>query len=257
MKRFEGKLFGAAIGFSFGGPIGAIIGAAVGHLFDSSTSKKPIRYNKSSEKELAFITSLILLLIGTAKADGKITKEEIETIKRFFKSQVNYRANDYFIIDKIINESLYKNINLHEVCGEISRRATYEERLFLIRLSYQVAASDMAITFEEEKYIRKASNYLGIEEYDYNIIKNSYANYKSSKTYQGAQTFETVDPYSLLGVNRNCSNEELQKAYRNLANKYHPDKVSHLGKEFIELANNKFTQIQQSYQKIKIERGIS
>jgi len=258
MRRFGGKLFGAAIGFSFGGPIGAIIGAAIGHIFDSSTMKRPVRYVRGSERELSFITSLILLLVGTAKADGEVTHEEIETIKQFFKNQVKYNSSDYYIIDKLINESIHRDVDLPEVCNEISKRTNYEERLFLIRINYQIASADRKITVEEEDYIRKASNYLGINEYDYNILRNTYASYRKSNSYQGTtHDIGRKDPYILLGIDRNCSNEELQKAYRNLASKYHPDKVSHLGKEFIELATNKFTHIQEAYQTIKKERGIS
>ncbi len=58
------------------------------------------------------------------------------------------------------------------------------------------------------------------------------------------------DPYRILGVSKDASKEEIQKAYRQLANKYHPDKVSHLGEEFRTLAEKRFKEIQQSYQTI-------
>lgn len=56
------------------------------------------------------------------------------------------------------------------------------------------------------------------------------------------------DPYAVLGLSRNASKEEIRKAYRDLAIKYHPDKVSHLGNEFKELAEARFKEIQQAYQ---------
>jgi len=254
MKRFEGKLFGAALGFTFGGPIGAIIGAALGHLIDSSSTEKVV-YGKQAQKELAFITSLILLLTGTARSDGEVTIEEVQIIKKFFREQLGYRGAEYAVIERIIHESIHRKVNLEETCKQIKSRATYEERLFLISLGYQVAVSDGWLRQEEERFIHQASLFLGIEEYDYVMIKNSYHGFREARSQNISQ--EVSDPYQVLGLIPTCSNEELQKAYRNLASKYHPDKVSHLGKEFIDLANKKFTQIQEAYQKIKIQRGLS
>ncbi len=55
------------------------------------------------------------------------------------------------------------------------------------------------------------------------------------------------DPYSVLGLDRDASRDEIQKAYRELANKYHPDKVQHLGEEFRVLAEERFKEIRQAY----------
>jgi DnaJ like chaperone protein len=58
--------------------------------------------------------------------------------------------------------------------------------------------------------------------------------------------------YSVLGVSRDASPEEIKQAFRRLANKYHPDKVSHMGDEFRELAERRFKEIQEAYQKLKV-----
>jgi DnaJ like chaperone protein len=58
------------------------------------------------------------------------------------------------------------------------------------------------------------------------------------------------DPHRILGVGPNASREEIKKAYRRLANQYHPDKVSHLGREFRDLAERRFKDIQEAYQKL-------
>jgi len=57
-----------------------------------------------------------------------------------------------------------------------------------------------------------------------------------------------VDPYTVLGVRPGASSEEIKKAYRELANKYHPDKVDHLGEEFKALAAKRFKEIQSAYE---------
>lgn len=61
---------------------------------------------------------------------------------------------------------------------------------------------------------------------------------------------DPTDPYEILGVRRNAGKEEIQAAYRKLANQYHPDKVAHLGKEFQELAEKRFKEIQAAYEKL-------
>ena len=58
------------------------------------------------------------------------------------------------------------------------------------------------------------------------------------------------DPYEILGLARGATDEEIKHAYRELAKKYHPDKVSHLGDEFRDLANMKFKEIQRAYQEL-------
>ena len=80
---------------------------------------------------------------------------------------------------------------------------------------------------------------------------------RQSKTYNENQKdahkderFSRRDPYDILGVNRHASAGEIKNAYRKLANKYHPDKVDHLGEEFKELAEKKFKDIQEAYQKL-------
>jgi hypothetical protein len=58
------------------------------------------------------------------------------------------------------------------------------------------------------------------------------------------------DPYTVLGIARDASPEEIKTAYRQLANKYHPDKVSHLGDEFTDIADRRFKEIQSAYDKL-------
>jgi DnaJ like chaperone protein len=67
----------------------------------------------------------------------------------------------------------------------------------------------------------------------------------------GSDSEKPRDPYEVLGVRPGASQEELKNAYRELVNKYHPDKVLHLGDEFQKLAEMRFKEIQQAYQELK------
>ena len=57
-----------------------------------------------------------------------------------------------------------------------------------------------------------------------------------------------LDPYSVLGVSRDASMDEIKKAYRKLSRKYHPD--ANINNPNKEQAEEMFTQVQQAYDQI-------
>jgi len=252
MKRNRGKLFGAALGFSFGGPLGALLGTAIGHLVDVSEEQsapgRPGLADVQSRENLTFVTSLVYLLVGTARADGAVTERERETIRRFFQRQLGYGEAQMFIINRIIRAAAERDLDLAATCADISQRTEYEERLFLVRLCYEVALSDLQLNPAEDSFIRRSAQDLGITEYDFMMVRRTVT--EPGYEGEGQRVRGPRDPYAVLGVQPGCSIEEAQRAYRELASRYHPDKVSHLGREFIDLATAKFTEIQVAYDAI-------
>jgi DnaJ like chaperone protein len=68
---------------------------------------------------------------------------------------------------------------------------------------------------------------------------------------------ETDSSYKILEIDPSSTNEEVKKAYRRIAMKYHPDKVSHLGDDIRKSADDKFTMVNEAYEKIKKERNMN
>ena len=62
--------------------------------------------------------------------------------------------------------------------------------------------------------------------------------------------------YTILEIDSTVSDQEVKKAYRRMANKFHPDKVSHLGKDLRKVAEEKFKSVNEAYQTIKKDRGL-
>ena len=61
------------------------------------------------------------------------------------------------------------------------------------------------------------------------------------------------DPYQILGVSRDASDEEIKKAYREMVKKYHPDNYANT--PMAEIAEEKMKEINDAYDRIKQTRA--
>ncbi len=249
MARYSGKFFGASMGFLFGGPVGAILGGVMGHMFDAAApgaaeSRRPRPPQQGGNRAgLVFISNLVAILTMIAKADGRIQPEEVRTVRRFFETNFRFGREDLEMIRKLMQETARVDPDLGQVCAEFRRVSRYEDLLILMRMVYMVALADRRIDPREEEMIQEVVRLLGINEQDHRAIRGEFI-----KDEEGA--------FRILGLSSSASKEEIRKTYREMAIKYHPDKVSHLGEEFRELAKEKFQQINASYQEIRKLRGF-
>ncbi|MCG8183887.1 TerB family tellurite resistance protein [Tenacibaculum piscium] len=254
MGKFA-KWLGAGVGFTMGGPIGAIIGYAVGSFIDGvsfsdfSNEQKEYQQNtqeKNKERMQAtsgdFEITLLILASVVIKADGKIDKRELDFVRlHFVEMYGKERANHAF---KLFSGIIKKEISTRQVCMQIRQHMTHSSRLQLLHFLFGIAKADGQVTALEEQEIKKIAGYLYINNHDYTSIK--------------AMFYEEVDSaYKILEITKQATDNELKKAYRKMAKKYHPDKLQGLGEEHKQGANQKFQQIQGAYEQIKKERGLS
>jgi DnaJ like chaperone protein len=237
-----GKLIGGGLGWVMGGPIGGLLGFLVGSMVDSTTSQSS-SYT-SVEKHTtpgAFGVSLLVLIAAVMKADGKVVKSELDYVKQFFNRQFGYESAREALI--LLKDLLKKDIPLQDVCEQIERNMDYSSRLQLLHLLFNVSISDGKLHPSEIEVIERIYRYLGVASSDYLSLKNMFIP-------------ETDSSYKILEIDPSSSNDELKKAYRRMAMKYHPDKVSHLGDDFKKSAEEKFKKVNEAYEKIKKERNI-
>jgi DnaJ like chaperone protein len=238
-----GKWLGGGLGFVMGGPIGGILGFLVGSMIDGTTVHTSAYIpgtDRTSQGD--FGMSLLVLVAAVMKADGKVVRSELDYVRQFFIRQFGTEAAKHALLT--LKDILKQEIPVKDVCLQIKVNMDYSSRLQLLHLLFNVSLADGIIDPSELQIIEKISSYLGVGSGDFLSIKNMFIP-------------ETDSSYKILELEPSSSNEEIKKAYRKMAMKYHPDKVSHLGEDIRKSANEKFTMVNEAYDKIKKERNIN
>jgi DnaJ like chaperone protein len=236
------KWLGGSLGFVMGGPIGGLLGFLVGSVIDSTTVQSSTYSSGTvSTTQGDFGMSLLVLVAAVMKADGKVVKSELDYVKQFFVRQFGQESAREALL--MLKDIIKQEIPVREVCQQINRNMNYSSRLQLLHLLFNISLADTVIHTSEIEIIEKISGYLGVTSTDFMSIKNMFIP-------------ETNSSYKILEIDPSSSNDEVKKAYRRMAMKYHPDKVSHLGDDFRRIADEKFKKVNEAYEKIKTERNI-
>jgi DnaJ like chaperone protein len=237
-----GKWLGGGLGFAMGGPIGGLLGFLVGSMIDSSTENTSTYTSSNSRTSQGdFGMSLLVLVAAVMKADGKVVKSELDYVKQFFIRQFGQESAKQALL--MLKDILKQEIPVRDVCLQIKGNMDYSSRLQLLHILFNISLADSMIHSSEIEIIEKIASYLGVASVDFLSIKNMFIP-------------ETDSSYKILEIEPTSSNEEVKKAYRKMAMKYHPDKVSHLGEDFRKSADEKFKMVNEAYEKIKNERNI-
>jgi len=257
------------------GPIGGIIGYLIGRgienvqyagrigsgssTYSSGGQGGSRRYqNTGSNDDLS--AALLVLITAVMNADNMVRKSELDLVKRFLVS--NYgeeRAKEMLLR---IREMGRNKIPVEDVCLQIKQNTDYTTRYHMLDFLFSIADADGEILMAEHTLLHTISNRLGINARDYLSItaRHTSSRYGGYSGYGGGSTSSGTtsgrDPYKVLGLESTATDEEIKKAYRRLAMKYHPDKVEGMGEEVKRNAEAQFREINEAYETLKKERGI-
>ena len=238
------RLILTGLGWSFGGPLGGIIGYAIGSLFSGGV--RVIRSGVTdtfgnTEEKRDFNVTLLVLSAAVMKADGNVKRSELDYVKRFFLQNFGQERAENYI--KMLREILQKEYNIYEVSQQVGHYMDYSTRLQLLHYLFGIADSDGVISSEELVVINTISDYMGISNSDFLSVKAMFIK-------------ETDSAYKILGIAPSATDDEVKRAYREMAKKNHPDLVSNLGDEVRQAAEKKFQDINAAYETIKKQRGL-
>lgn len=259
--RWRGILIGGALGFAAAGPFGAVVGALIGGaLDDGPRSDRRERLGgagaesfSKTDRSFLFVLNLVGLMTVVARADGSLDNREVRVMRLFFEG-LGFRGEDLNTIRQLMKEAVSADLNLLSICIEYERISTYEERLLMLRALYLVAAADGVLHEAERSVIDRVVGHMGIGPADHRSIRSEFE--RTSRP-RSPGTGRPSEAYAALGISPGASDDEVKTAYRTMARKYHPDKVNHLGPEFVKMATEKFQAIHRAYTTIRKERGLS
>lgn len=239
-----GKWVGGLLGWAFLNPLGAVLGFAIGAMFDKASEQAGVEFDThNGDQSLSgdVNASLLVLTAAMMKADGKVLKAELDFVKKFYLKQFSEEKAKAYL--KALQKILEKDIPLMEVCLQIKRYTSHSVRLQIMHFLFGIADADGSIHANELDVVYKIAGYFQISQKELEGIKAMFVK-------------DVNSDYKILEVEESASNDEIKKAYRKMAVKYHPDKVAHLDEEIQSAAKQKFQRLQQAYDNIKKVRGI-
>ncbi|MBQ0160771.1 MAG: TerB family tellurite resistance protein [Bacteroidales bacterium] len=283
-----GKWLLSGLGWATMGPIGGLLGYLIGKSIESISSRNQSDSSYSGFGDGMYNThrgpfhntgtqddinvALIVLIAAVMKADGEVKRSELDYVKQFLLKNYGEEKGKQLLA---ILRDLVKpetSINIHEIGMQIKQNTDYTTRYHMVDFLFGLAVSDGSFMQSENGVLRSIARSLGINSNDFNSIyyrhvgshqqnNNSYNNYSYSgysrnSSYSHASSQSASDPYKVLGIEHSATDDEVKKAYRRMAMKYHPDKVEGMGEEVKKNAESQFRNINEAYEQIKKMRGM-
>jgi DnaJ like chaperone protein len=219
------------------------VGASIGTLFGGAAEVEREPRDRSAGTEVPFTVGVIALSAKMAKADGIITRDEVKAFKEAFRVSDGEMKQ----VARIFNLAK-EDVTGYEAFAEDLVNVFEGNRKLLedvLEGLFHIAKSDETLHPQEEQFLRNVAKCFGFTDTEFNYIKARHV------------VATERNPYDVLGVNPNVSNDELKSHYRRLIADNNPDKLLARGvpKEFVNIANKRVAAIDEAYDVIVKQRS--
>jgi DnaJ like chaperone protein len=256
-----GKVIGGVAGFFTGGPLGAVVGAALGHAADSGAGRlgggaprglPPGAATLAAllgSKEQLFAIGVVVLSAKLAKCDGPVKREEIDAFKRMFRiPPENLREVGRLFDSARDSAEGYQPFAERLGTAFADNKAMLEDVLAAL---FHIARADGPLTRAEVAFLQEVQLGFGLDAAAWERARDGRN--------AGAVAQPTgPDPYAVLGVPRDASDEAVRQAWRRLMRENHPDSLAARGvpADFVKRATDKVAEINAAWDRIKRERKL-
>ena len=267
MAGFTKWIF-AGLGWAIGGPIGALLGYFLGKAIspdkqlgsssfgtDDAPHRGPYR-NTGTQADIN--AALMVLIAAVMKVDGAVKRSELDYVKRFLLA--NYGEERGKEMLKVLQQMVERDIPIDQICLQIKVNTDYNTRYHMVDFLFGIGGADGEFHQSELNMLRLIAQYLGISQSDYTSIYERHVGSSNSSGYDGGSSSHSSrasygkDPYKVLGIDSSATDDEVKKAYRKMAMKYHPDRVAGMSEELQRNAAEQMKEINEAYDVIKQRR---
>lgn len=256
---------GGTLGWLFGGPLGALLGAALGNYVEKGMSGDGPFANQRPEGtrpqgSIVFCASAAAMLAKIAKADGVVSPEEIASVEQAFarlgfSAQARAYAIDVFRRAK--DDAHTIEDYAREFAGAVE---SIEVREFFYELLWDIACADGRVSDPELDMLRRVTAPLGIQAYWFQTFaEERLRGWRGGhERTQGSASGRDrlAEAYALIGVSPDASDDEVKRAYREKAKKYHPDalRAQGLPDEMVNKATDMMAKLNAAWDEIERAR---
>ena len=210
-----GKVVGGTLGLAIGGPLGAIAGVALGHTFDARDYQyyedETPRLSYHEQAQMTFFVATFSMLAKLAKADGRISPEEVQTVENFMAHDLNLSPESRRFAAQVFHTAMASSTSFEDFATQFYHQFQHQPQLLdlMMDVLLRVAVADGTLSESEERLINSATRIFNFSNYTYEELKSRYA-----------PDFEKH--YAILGTDSSASDEEIKKNYRKNSTKKLP-----------------------------------
>ncbi len=260
-----GKTIGFFLGMLMMGPIGALLGMLAGHFFDKGmvdVARHPPQQQRQQVQRV-FYETVFRLMGHLAKADGRISEEEIAQAESFM-SQMGLTDEHRREAIGLFKEGAASTFAVDETMIRFQSRCGHYRQLQQILLEYlfHIAFADGDFHAAERRSLESIAGWLGVSPGAFEQLLQMYhAQFGFAGSGTGARSSADMlgEAYKALGIEPSASDRELKRAYRKLISEHHPDKLIAEGvpEDMLQLATEKVQEITAAYELIEKSRRRS
>ena len=205
-----------------------------------------------------YLSLLMPLLAKIAKADGRVTEQEIAKIETIF-SELRLTREERLFAQRCFTEAKDSPRRFEAFAINFAKMSyDFEVRLLTFKFMVRVAGSDQILSEGERQMLALAGLYFGIpREIIVELLRPFTTGGRAesdgrSRTYRPSSASQREQDLALLGLKKNATADEIKKAYRQKVKELHPDRLHAQGlpETMLKEANERMAAINAAYDRL-------